>query len=275
MASADDVVPSPVLGHYARTLTPEEVETLKMHDLTAVSEFKKKKLEAEAGKNWDLFYKRNKTNFYKDRHWTLREFAEFSGLDDGKQKTILEVGCGVGNFFFPLFEELSDIFVYACDFSPRAIEFVKQHPLYEESKCKAFVCDLTQPLSLLSDVSASSVDVVSVIFVLSAIDPDKHATVIANLFSTLAAGGRLLFRDYGLYDQAQLRFSRGHKIQDNFYVRQDGTRCFYFEVEALKAAFESAGFDTVECRYVQRQTVNKKEDVSVPRVFVQGQFRKR
>ena len=38
----------------------------------------------------------------------------------------------------------------------------------------------------------------------------------------------MLFRDYGLYDHAMLRFGRGHKLSDNFYVRQDGTRAYYF-----------------------------------------------
>ena len=27
-------------------------------------------------KNWDKFYKLNKTNFFKDRHYILREFEE-------------------------------------------------------------------------------------------------------------------------------------------------------------------------------------------------------
>ena len=44
-----------------------------------VSEFKQKKLEKEAQKNWDLFYKRNATNFFKDRHWTTAEFKELLG----------------------------------------------------------------------------------------------------------------------------------------------------------------------------------------------------
>ena len=45
-------------------------------DKILVSEFKQMKLEKEAQKNWDLFYKRNTTNFFKDRHWTTREFEE-------------------------------------------------------------------------------------------------------------------------------------------------------------------------------------------------------
>lgn len=38
---------------------------------------------------------------------------------------MLEAGCGVGNCLFPLLEEDMNIFAYACDFSPRAVEFVK------------------------------------------------------------------------------------------------------------------------------------------------------
>ena len=34
------------------------------------------KLEHEARKNWDLFYKRNTTHFFKDRHWLTREFPQ-------------------------------------------------------------------------------------------------------------------------------------------------------------------------------------------------------
>ena len=39
--------------------------------------------------------------------------------------TVLEVGCGVGNFMFPLLAEVKNTFFYACDFSPRAVQFVK------------------------------------------------------------------------------------------------------------------------------------------------------
>ena len=62
-------------GHEMRTLTEEEHLKLSA-DTTTVSAFKQDKLEKEAQKSWDLFYKRNKTNFFKDRHWTTREFEE-------------------------------------------------------------------------------------------------------------------------------------------------------------------------------------------------------
>lgn len=57
-----------------RGLTLEEME--KLGGEVLVSDFKQIKLEKEAQKNWDLFYKRNTTNFFKDRHWTTREFEE-------------------------------------------------------------------------------------------------------------------------------------------------------------------------------------------------------
>ena len=42
--------------------------------------------------------------------------------------------------------------------------------------------------------------------------------------------GMLIFRDYGLYDYSMIRYSNGHKLSENFYVRQDGTRTYYFSI---------------------------------------------
>lgn len=97
-------------------------------DSEVLSDFKREKLEREAKKNWDLFYKRNSTHFFKDRHWITREFPELLqdvSQIDARKPVLLEVGCGVGNTVYPLLEENPNIFIYACDFSPRAVEFVK------------------------------------------------------------------------------------------------------------------------------------------------------
>lgn len=44
---------------------------------------------------------------------------------EAQKLVMLEAGCGVGNCIFPLLEEDLNIFIYACDFSPRAVQFVK------------------------------------------------------------------------------------------------------------------------------------------------------
>ena len=52
--------------------------------------------------------------------------------------------------------------------------------------------------------------------------------VVRKLVETLKPGGKLLVRDYGRYDEAQLRFGSNNKLADNYYVRQDGTLSYYF-----------------------------------------------
>ncbi|XP_052046052.1 tRNA N(3)-methylcytidine methyltransferase METTL6 [Apodemus sylvaticus] len=261
-------------GLQTRILSTEEEEKLK-RDQALVSSFKQQKLEKEAQKNWDLFYKRNSTNFFKDRHWTTREFEELRSCREyeGQKLTVLEAGCGVGNCLFPLLEEDLAIFAYACDFSPRAVDYVKQHPLYNAERCKVFQCDLTRD-DLLDHVPPESVDAVTLIFVLSAVHPEKMHLVLLNVFKVLKPGGSVLFRDYGLNDHAMLRFKAGSKLGENFYVRQDGTRSYFFTDEFLAQLFVDAGYEEVVNEYVFRETVNKKEGLCVPRVFLQSKFRK-
>lgn len=63
-----------------RPLTADEHELLKCQDTRNIPERRQNQLESDARKHWDLFYKRNSTKFFKDRHWTLREFEELSGV---------------------------------------------------------------------------------------------------------------------------------------------------------------------------------------------------
>ncbi|KAJ8366513.1 hypothetical protein AAFF_G00353150 [Aldrovandia affinis] len=261
-------------GHAGRTLAAEELEKLS-GDQTLVSQFKQQKLEKEAQKNWDLFYKRNTTKFFKDRHWTTREFEELKACRtfEAQKLVLLEAGCGVGNCMFPLLAEDDNIFVYACDFSPRAVEFVKENPLCCAERCKAFQCDLTSD-DLQANIPRDSVDVVTLIFVLSAIHPDKMHLVLENIYRVLKPGGIVLFRDYGLHDHAMLRFKSGSKLGENYYVRQDGTRAFFFTRELLAELFCEAGFRSSLNEFVLRETVNRKESLCVPRVFLQSKFRK-
>lgn len=207
-----------------KSLSEEEKLKLEQQNSRIVSDFKSNDLEENAKKYWDLFYKRNQEKFFKDRHWTTREFQELLDEENNSQKRVLfEVGCGVGNFIFPLVEENLMFSIYACDLSPRAVNFVKQNKLYKPDNMKVFQCDITST-DVFNEISENSIDIVTLIFVLSAIHPDKFIQTLGNVYKLLKPGGFLLFRDYGLYDMAQLRFKAGHKIADNFYMRQDGTR---------------------------------------------------
>jgi len=271
-----EVSPFQGKGGHVRELAETERQKLEQ-DVCLVSEFKQNKLETEAKKNWDLFYKRNTTKFFKDRHWTTREFEDLvtnNGDDSSNlvKRTVFEVGCGVGNFMFPLMSEDPNMNFYACDFSPRAVDFVKASPKFDASRCIAFPCDITQATAISTTVPSECVDIATLIFVLSAIHPDKMVTAVSNIVETLRPKGILLIRDYGLYDHAMLRFSKGHKLADNFYVRQDGTRAFYFSLEMLDSVMSRAGLEPVHSTYIQRSTVNKKEGLDVCRIFVQGKY---
>lgn len=97
------------------------------------------KYEKEAKRHWDIFYKNNKTKFYKDRHYIKHEFLELVNAiekrrqDKNSEKFILlDLGCGVGNGFYPLFKEFGEYLnINCCDFSPRAVNFVKENELFK------------------------------------------------------------------------------------------------------------------------------------------------
>ncbi|KAI9269872.1 S-adenosyl-L-methionine-dependent methyltransferase [Sporodiniella umbellata] len=152
---------------------------------------------------------------------------------------------------------------------------VQKNEQYDTLRCLGFVCDLTQD-QLTDHIEPNSLDLISALFVFSAIPPEKMEFALKNMYQVLKPGGRVLFRDYGIYDEAQIKFSKScdKRLEENFYVRQDGTMSYFFSTEDLKSRFEAVGFSTIECNYVYRETTNRQKEMRIDRIFAQAKFEK-
>ncbi|KAG7395930.1 hypothetical protein PHYBOEH_003009 [Phytophthora boehmeriae] len=242
-------------------------------DKSTIPAFWQNKYEKEAAKSWDKFYKRNSTNFYKDRHYLHLVFKDLGiVLENGQTKTLLEVGSGVGNAALPLLEVNPALKIVAIDFADSAIELLKKQPLYDEARVAASVCDITNDPLPNAALANGGVDFALFLFCLSALHPDKMKSAVKKVVAAIKPGGKLFFRDYGRYDQAQLRFKPGCKLQENFYVRQDNTRAYYFTTEEVEELFTEAGLEMVENEYIRRQYANRQQNVVRFRVWVHSIF---
>lgn len=230
---------------------------------------KKNQFLEKPSKHWDLFYKRNSNNFFKDRHWTLREFPDLS--PEKGHSFLLEIGCGHGSFVFPLLET-TNLFIFAVDFSPNAVELVKTHPDYNEDRIKAYVMDVSDKGSF---PIIPPVDLVSCIFILSAIPPNNLSRAAQNIYDLMTENGILIFRDYAMGDLAQQRFKPISEISPGCYYRNDGTLSYFFSLERFKELFESVGFVILEAEYVKKDVVNRKQDLKMSRVFLQARLQKK
>lgn len=205
-----------------------------------VSDFDKKRFNDHPEKFWDKFYSNNKANFFKDRKWLVQEFpvlGEVTKPEYGPAR-ILEVGAGAGNTAFPVLanNQNPDLKIHACDYSKKAIEVIRSNEAYGSEILRADVWDVagTGENALPPGVEPESVDVVIMIFIFSALKPTQWLQAVKNIFSILKPGGIVLFRDYGRGDLAQVRFKKGRYLEENFYIRGDGTRVYFFEEEELR-----------------------------------------
>lgn len=254
----------------------KEIEKIISEDHSKPTEFWYQKYEKDAKRNWDIFYKHNTTNFFKNRYYIDSEFTELQDLNDkykDTQKIFCEIGCGVGNTIFPLANKYKNLMVYGFDFAPKAIELLKKNSEYNPKTMVVEVCDLVKD-AIPSHFE--SPDFASLIFVLSAISPENHQSVVKKVYEFLKPGSVLFLRDYGRYDMAQMKLAKQKcaKLKDHFYVKSDGTRVYYFVKEELREMFISVGFKEISNDYHYRLVENKKEDLKMHRVWIQAKFQK-
>jgi len=229
-------------------------------------------------KDWNTFYQQHETKFFKDRHYLQQAFPQ--EMNTTTPSTLVEVGCGVGNALLPLLLLQDGWTVWGLDYSTVAIHLLKQQERFIESKGRAHahVWDISQPIYHDNVMPWLGVaNVTTLLFCLSALDPNDMNVAAHNVAATLQPGGTLLFRDYGRYDEAQLKLgtSRGKRLGENYYRKQDGTRVYYFALEDLERLFvQEAGLEVLELKYIRRVYYNRGTGDGRRRVWVHGRFRK-
>ncbi|KAK1145392.1 hypothetical protein N8T08_004267 [Aspergillus melleus] len=275
-----------------------------------VSDFDRARFNADPAKWWNLFYKNNTANFFKDRKWLRQEFpvlADVTTAGAGRQ-VVLEVGAGAGNTAFPLLlnNANEELMVHACDFSKTAVQVMRDSEHYNPKFMAADVWDVSaapdeNQNALPPGLTEGSVDVVILIFIFSALAPNQWEQAIRNVYRVLKPGGRVLFRDYGRGDLAQVRFKKGRYMGENFYIRGDGTRVYFFDKEQLRRMWgqwtpekglpekvdeesespatddsaEPGAFEIQKLAVDNRLIVNRQQKLKMYRAWIQGHFLKR
>ncbi len=228
---------------------------------------------------WEDFHHSHSTGrFFKEKRYLTIAFPRLLESYGTRGHVIGEIGCGCGSALIPILRDNPCATAIACDVSSTAIEFFSS--VCADAGIESDRVRLSVHASGSTEESpfeAHSVDSMLIIFTLSAFHPREMQYVLREAYTALNQGGMVLFRDYGMYDMAQLRFHGSQLVDDEHlvYRRADGTLSNFFSIEFLEREFTKAGFSTVECRYVTTHVTNTKKRVTMKRVYVHGVFQKR
>lgn len=221
----------------------------------------------------------NTSNFFKNRKWLFQEFAILRKItqEDAGPVTVLEIGAGNGSTCWPLLAENKNpkFKLHACDFSKKSIEVIRSQEAYIAHHPDTIQADVWDAAGeeLPADLTKSSVDVIIMIFIFSALEPKQWSQAVKNVFTLLKPGGELLFRDYAHGDLAMIRFKKGRYLEENFYVRGDGTRVYFFDKDELDDIWTKDGmFTTSNLAVDNRLLVNRGKQLKMYRSWIQGRF---
>ncbi|KAJ0765691.1 putative tRNA(Thr) (cytosine(32)-N(3))-methyltransferase [Helianthus annuus] len=224
----------------------------------------------EDRKQWEKFYERHQNKFFKDRHYLEKDWGHYFC----HPKVLLEAGCGAGNTIFPLAKKYPQLYIHACDFSHHAVTLVKSHPNFRKDQINVFVCNIAEE-NLCDHIMPASVDIVTLVFTLSAVSPEKMPIIIENLGLVLKPNGHVVFRDYAIGDYAQtMLMNKKQVISENFYFRGDGTCSYYFSEDFLSRLFERAGFVVVDVNTYNKEIINRARNITMQRRWIRAVFRR-
>eukprot|EP00915_Cephaloidophora_sp_WS-2016_P011730 GHVH01017135.1.p1 GENE.GHVH01017135.1~~GHVH01017135.1.p1 ORF type:complete len:571 (-),score=86.14 GHVH01017135.1:468-2180(-) len=234
------------------------------------------------------------------------------------KRIMLEVGCGTGSSIYPAIARNPFLEAYGFDCSPKAVMSLKQRwhqiqqgPLPEAPTAAGWyddegrwkggsllggtVWDISEDLIAeeilvnrrreidiengVATVPGTFADVVCLIFCLSALPVYQQTEAAKRVTDLIVPGGHLCFRDYGRYDELQLKFAKSEtakQVDPNSYVRGDNTLQYYWTLSEVDRLFtEHCGLERVKSEYILREFKNRKTGQILKRVWVQGIYRSR
>jgi methyltransferase-like protein 6 len=263
-----------------------------------------------AASRWNVFYTKNGRNAYKPRHFIVEAFQSLR-VTAGR---VVDIGCGAGANIWPIIEKTNATHVFGTDVAPAALDALAAHPdasaAIESGKLTLFLWDFSRnspplplpqqrrrnsssdtsssPLATLSSSSSASslwyvetppieegtADSVLLTFTASAMHPRDHIELLRGAVAMLAPGGRLLFRDHGARDLAQLRAVDDSILLPSMNERGDGTLAYFFTLTEVETLMRDVGLMIEELSHACVTNINRKTGTEMKRVFVHAVGRK-
>ncbi|KAI5192822.1 tRNAThr (cytosine32-N3)-methyltransferase [Nematocida minor] len=257
---------------------------------------------------WDVFYKRYSRTFFKERQWISKEHPELL-VHSNK---VLEIGCGTGSTLIPLIKarldrmndylqnsssannnevkngdgdesaEIIDISdsdllkcnnVYGMDYSQTAVGLLQSCiPRLASHFAPGDVTKVGEYFTFGGKV-LDSVDIILLIYTLSAVHPSAYPSVFRLMHRTLGAGGIVIFKDYYEMDLTQLRFKESQVLDKNLYVRGDDTYVYYFSRCEIEKQIEGL-FRIVKYKEDRKLVINRKTQKEMYRCFIEIKLEK-
>ncbi|KAI5127531.1 hypothetical protein NEPAR04_1591 [Nematocida parisii] len=255
---------------------------------------------------WDIFYKRYNRTFFKERQWISKEYPELLVHTN----RILELGCGTGSTLIPIIKEridhkndylqedkemgngcaveerestkeeiiLSDKDISKCqnifgvDYSATAVQLLQER--VPQLKSQFAPSDITQLKDvMIEDQIINRIDIILLIYTLSAIHSSSYPSIFALMHKTLSPGGIVIFKDYYEMDLTQLRFKENQVLSKNFYQRGDNTYVYYFSRKEIESQISNL-FRIVKYTEDTKLVVNRKKQKEMYRCFVEIKLEK-
>lgn len=238
--------------------------------------------------------------FFKERRYLLDQFPMLQGPPRAGEVAmrILETGCGNGSSVLPILKGNVHASVHATDPSASAVEQTcdvvrRCGDALAERLTSEVQPDLTEPCSA---ALAGSFDLALIVFTLSAIPADGDAKLLAATARAVRKGGRVLIRDYGLYDLRHLGDAASserlvsapgcppgcppgaHPLRPGRkayqYRRPGGMFRRYYSLEDVEQLAAEAGLEVEESRYLCIRLRNERKDLNMDRVYISAVLRR-